>query len=76
MISDKTIWLTKWSASIAILLAVVFRSAGEQYHMFDLYLSLIGSIGWLTVSIAWKDRALIMLNAVMTLTLLTGILKL
>ena len=76
MISDKTIWLTKWSASIAILLAVVFRSAGEQYHMFDLYLPLIGSIGWLTVSIAWKDRALIMLNTVMTLTLLTGILKL
>ena len=76
MISDKTIWLTKWSASIAILLAVVFRSAGEQYHSFDLYLSAIGSFGWLVVSIAWKDRALIMLNTVMTLTLLTGILKL
>jgi hypothetical protein len=76
VISDKAIWLTKWFASIAILLAVVFRSAGEQYYAFDLYLSLIGSIGWLTVSIAWKDRALIMLNTVMTLTLLTGILKL
>lgn len=76
MISDKTIWVMKWTASIAILFAVAFRSAGEQYHAFDLYLSLIGSIGWLTVSIAWKDRALIMLNTVMTLTLLTGILKL
>ena len=76
MISDKTIWLTKWSASIAILLAVTFRSAGEQYHTLDLCFSAIGSFGWLTVSIAWKDRALIMLNAVMTLTLLTGILNL
>lgn len=76
MISDKTIWVMKWTASIAILFAVAFRSAGEQYYAFDLYLSLIGSIGWLTVSIAWKDRALIMLNTVMTLTLLTGILKL
>lgn len=73
--SDRTIWLIKWFASIVILLAVAFRSAGEQYHLFDLYFSLIGSIGWLTVSIAWKDRALIMLNTVMTLTLLTGILK-
>jgi ABC-type siderophore export system fused ATPase/permease subunit len=67
--------LIKWFASIVILLAVAFRSAGEQYHLFDLYFSLIGSIGWLTVSLAWKDRALIMLNTVMTLTLLTGILK-
>jgi len=74
-VSDRTIWLIKWFASIAILLAVAFRSAGEQYHLFDLYFSLIGSIGWLTVSLAWKDRALIMLNTVMTLTLLTGILK-
>jgi len=74
-VSDRTIWLIKWFASIVILLAVAFRSAGEQYHLFDLYFSLIGSIGWLTVSIAWKDRALIMLNTVMTLTLLTGILK-
>lgn len=73
--SDRTIWLIKWFASIVILLAVAFRSAGEQYHLFDLYFSLIGSIGWLTVSLAWKDRALIMLNTVMTLTLLTGILK-
>jgi len=74
-VSDRTIWLIKWFASIVILLAVAFRSAGEQYHLFDLYFSLIGSIGWLTVSLAWKDRALIMLNTVMTLTLLTGILK-
>jgi hypothetical protein len=44
--------------------------------MLDLYCSLAGSVGWLAVSIAWKDRALIMLNSVMTLTLLTGILKL
>ena len=73
--NEKSVWLTKWFASIMILLAVAFRSAGDQYYMFDLYLSLIGSIGWLTVSIAWKDRALIMLNTVMTLTLLTGILK-
>ena len=76
MMSERAVWLTKWFASIIILFAVAFRSAGEQYHMLDLYCSLAGSVGWLTVSIAWKDRALIMLNSVMTLTLLTGILKL
>ena len=69
------IWLTKWIASIIILLAVAMRSAGEAYHMYDLWLSLLGGSLWLCVSIAWKDRALIMLNTVMTFTLLIGILQ-
>lgn len=74
--SDKAVWLTKWFASGIILFAVAFRSAGEEYHALDLYCSLAGSLGWLAVSLAWNDRALILLNSVMTVTLLTGIIKL
>jgi hypothetical protein len=32
--------------------------------LWDLTLSLAGLIGWLIVSIMWKDRALIMINGV------------
>jgi len=71
MMSDRAIWLTKWFASGIILFAVAFRSAGEEYHSLDLYCSLAGSLGWLAVSLAWNDRALILLNSVMTVTLLT-----
>jgi hypothetical protein len=36
----------------------------EGMVMWDMLLSLSGLIGWLIVSIMWKDRALIMINAV------------
>ena len=39
-------WYVKWVASIIILVAVCFRSAGG-FHMFDLYFSFTGTIGWL-----------------------------
>ena len=73
---DKAVWLTKWAASVIIVLAVSFRSAGEEYHALDMWLSMTGACLWLIVSIAWKDRALIMLNSVMVLTLLRGIIQL
>jgi len=68
------VWLTKWGASIMVVIAVLFRSAGEEWHTFDLWFSLIGTTLWLTVSIAWKDRALILLNVTMALFLLKGVL--
>ena len=56
-------WYVKWVSSVLILTAVCFRAAGE-FHMFDLYFSFAGTIGWLWVGILWHDRALIVLNAV------------
>lgn len=68
------VWLTKWGASIMVVIAVLFRSAGEEWHTFDLWFSLIGTTLWLIVSLAWKDRALILLNVTMALFLLKGVL--
>lgn len=68
------VWLTKWGASIMVVIAVLFRSAGEEWHTFDLWFSLIGTTLWLIVSLAWQDRALILLNVTMALFLLKGVL--
>jgi|TARA_B100000085_G_C18181897_1_gene365947 hypothetical protein len=68
-----TDWYVKWSASLVLLLAMVVRASGVS-PFIDTCLSFIGCAGWLYVSIAWKDRALIMLNAVACFILLTGIL--
>lgn len=68
------VWLTKWGASIMVVIAVLFRSAGEEWHTFDLWFSLIGTTLWLIVSLAWKDRALILLNVTMALFLLKGVI--
>ena len=66
-------WYVKWTASIILLTAMVVRAA--QINPFlDTCLSFLGCAGWLYVSIAWKDRALIILNAVACFVLLTGVL--
>jgi len=54
-------WYIKWIASSFVLGAMSIRGI-EGLQQTDLILSLIGVTGWLTVSILWKDRALIMLN--------------
>lgn len=41
----------------------------------DLIFSIIGTIGWTYVAIAWHDRALIILNAVISVILAIGLLE-
>ena len=68
-------WYVKWFASACILIAVLARSAGVEYHMIDVWFSVIGTAGWFVVGMRWKDRALIMLNAVLVFILLQGIIR-
>jgi hypothetical protein len=65
-------WYIKWVASIILLAAMVVRSSGIS-NFLDNVLSFIGCLGWLFVAFIWKDRALIILNAVACFILLTGI---
>ena len=41
-------WYIKWIASIFLMIAVCFR-ASDFNHMYDLYFSFLGTIGWLVV---------------------------
>jgi hypothetical protein len=68
-------WYVKWFASACILTAVLARSAGVDYHLIDVWFSLVGTIGWFVVGMLWKDRALIMLNAVLVFILAQGIIR-
>ena len=68
-------WYVKWVSSLFILIAVSFRSAGGiPFHMFDLYFSFIGTLGWLWVGYLWHDRALILLNGALATLLFSGII--
>jgi len=68
-------WYVKWFASACILTAVLARSAGVEYHLIDVWFSIIGTAGWFVVGMLWKDRALIMLNAVLVFILAQGIIR-
>ena len=67
-------WYIKWSASVLLLTAMVLRATGD-YPFTDMCLSLVGCVGWLVVAMLWKDRALIILNAIASFILMTGILN-
>ena len=54
----------KWTATTVLILGTVVNSLG-YYPQGPLILALGGYI-WLSVSIMWKDRALIATNAIMS----------
>lgn len=72
---DNFDWYLKWIASILILISLAMRAAGIEYRMYDLIFGLCGIVLWLWVSIIWRDRALIMLNAISGFMLAVTILK-
>jgi len=67
-------WYVKWASSLLILLAVACRATGVL-PMWDLWFSVIGTIGWFTVGMLWHDRALILLNGALIMVLTMGLLK-
>ena len=67
-------WWIKWAASLTLLSAMVLRGA-QILPVVDLCLSFAGCAGWVIVSIMWKDRALIILNAAAVTILGVGVLR-
>ena len=64
-LTDKkdTAWFIKWVSSFIVVTAMSLRGI-EGMQVYDLTLSIVGVFGWLCVGMLWKDRALIILNAV------------
>ena len=56
-------WFIKWISSFVVITAMSLRGI-EGMQIYDLSLSIVGVAGWLCVGMLWKDRALIILNAV------------
>ena len=55
-------WYIKWTSSFFLIIAMMMTSA--NIFPINLYVALVGMIGWLIVGVLWHDRALIVLNAV------------
>jgi hypothetical protein len=76
-------WWIKWISSIIVLAAISIRSAnipneimfGFPLQVWDIFFSWIGAVGWFVVGFMWKDRALILLNGVISLMLFGGLLR-
>jgi hypothetical protein len=68
-------WYVKWASSICLLIATSLRAASPSLHLYDMLFSIVGLIGWLYVGLKWNDRALILLNGVISVILFGGIVK-
>lgn len=69
------IYYIKWIATVFVLIAVACRSVEDVPRIYDVVFSWIGTGLWLVVSLAWKDRALIILNSVMSFMLFTALIR-
>lgn len=67
-------WYIKWVSSVILLSAMMARG-NPELQLVDQILSFTGCSGWLLVALIWKDRALIILNAVAIMILGTGIIN-
>ena len=67
-------WYIKWLASGFVLAAMSIRGIPELQYL-DLSLSVIGVLGWLIVSVLWKDRALIIVNGVGLMFLINNLIQ-
>lgn len=69
-------WYIKWCSSIIVLFAITLRSTGiAEFQIYDMFLSWLGAVGWWVVGWMWKDRALILLNGVISVVLFGGLVK-
>ena len=61
----------KWISSLIIIVGMVMSSL--NIYPYNLYVHLLGVLGWLWVGFLWHDRALILLNAIAVVIFILGI---
>jgi len=69
------VYYVKWISTFFVLVSVACRSVEEIPKIYDVVFSWVGTAGWLYVALAWKDRALIILNTVVGFMLFTALLR-
>ena len=63
-------FIVKWVASIIQILG--YAGTGFGWTPWNLYLFLVGVLGWLIVGVLWKDNAIILIHLVALGSMLVG----
>lgn len=66
-------WYCKWLGSICLVTGLSLRSA--EVYPYDLYFTLLGSVLWTYVGMVWRDRAIMIVNAIYIGIVLMGLVK-
>ena len=66
----QTAFIVKWVASIIQVLG--YAGTGFGWAPWNLYLFLVGVLGWLLVGVLWNDRAIMLIHLVALGSMLVG----
>ena len=61
----------KWTASIAQILG--YATTAYNIEPWNIYLFLVGLLGWFTVGILWNDKAIILIHLIALISMLSGL---
>ncbi|MBB3710744.1 hypothetical protein FHS00_000297 [Limimaricola variabilis] len=67
---DRTAFVVKWGASVIQILGYAGTAFG--WTPWNLYLFVVGVLGWLFVGVLWNDRAIMLIHFVALGAMLTG----
>ncbi|WPY95303.1 DUF6552 family protein [Limimaricola variabilis] len=67
---DRTAFAVKWVASVIQILGYAGTAFG--WTPWNLYLFVVGVLGWLFVGVLWNDRAIMLIHFVALGAMLTG----
>lgn len=66
----RSAFAVKWAASIVQILG--YAATGFGWTPWNLYLFLVGVLGWLVVGVLWNDRAIMLIHLVAFGSMLAG----
>ncbi|MGI9298737.1 MAG: DUF6552 family protein [Gammaproteobacteria bacterium] len=64
-------FVIKWAASVMQIFG--YAATGFGFSPWNIYLFLIGLIGWFVVGVLWNDRAIMLIHLVALGALLAGL---
>ena len=68
--SEPIAFALKWAASVIQILG--YAATGFGWTPWNLYLFLVGVIGWFAVGVFWNDRAIMLIHLVAFAAMIAG----
>jgi len=67
---DRIVFAVKWGASLIQIMG--YAATGAGWAPWNLYLFLIGVLGWFAVGAMWNDKALMLVHFVALIAMIAG----
>ncbi len=71
--NPKLVFSIKWAASVVQIMG--YAATGFGWTPWNLYLFLVGVVGWFLVGVLWNDRALMLVHLVALGAMIAGMVS-